>query len=91
MKIIPAEASLYPTKPIANTTYIAGQAALVTWVEDGIQPLLANLGRLRIDLYAGHNVSLATRTLNNSMGCELLAILSGAHRSRIILWAGLLY
>ena len=58
MKTSPAEASLYPTKPIANTTYIAGQAALVTWAENGINPLLATLGRMKIDLYAGHNVSL---------------------------------
>ena len=59
MKTILTEASLYPTKPIANTTYIAGQAALVTWVEDGVKPLLASLGRMKIDLYAGHNVSSA--------------------------------
>jgi hypothetical protein len=50
-------ASLYPTKPTANTTYIAGQAALVTWVEDGVKPHLASWGRMKIDLYAGHNVS----------------------------------
>ena len=57
MKTIPAEASLHPTKPITNTTYIAGQAALVTWVEDGAKPTLASLGRMKIDLYAGNNVS----------------------------------
>ena len=57
IKTIFTEASLYPTKPIANTTYIAGQAALVTWVEDGVKPVLASLGRMRIDLYAGRNVS----------------------------------
>jgi len=57
MKPTPAEASLYPTKPVANTTYIAGQAAHVTWVEDGTLPLLASLGRMKIDLFAGNNVS----------------------------------
>jgi hypothetical protein len=62
LKTTPAEASLYPTKPIANTTYIAGQAALVTWVENGINPLLAACGKMKIDLYAGHNVSLTNRT-----------------------------
>ena len=62
MKTTLTEASLYPTKPIANTTYIAGQAALVTWVEDGVKPLLASLGRMKIDLYAGHNVSSANWT-----------------------------
>ena len=57
--ILLTEASLYSTKPIANTTYIAGQAALVTWVEDGVEPLLSSLGRMKIDLYAGRNVSSA--------------------------------
>jgi hypothetical protein len=54
---IPAQAALFPTKPISNTTYIAGQAALVTWIEDGTAPLLASLGKMKIDLYAGSNVS----------------------------------
>ena len=57
MKTILTEASLYPTKPISNTTYIAGQAALVTWVEDGVEPHISSLGRMTIDLYAGRNVS----------------------------------
>ena len=66
------EASLYPTKPIGNTTYIAGQAALVTWVEDGVKPLLASLGRMKIDLYAGHNVSSTEfDKLNDSMRSSL--------------------
>ena len=69
MKTILTEASLYPTKPISNTTYIAGQAALVTWAEDGVKPLLASLGRMKIDLYAGHNVSSAK--LNDSMRSSL--------------------
>ena len=71
MKTTPAKASLHPTKPIANTTYIAGQAARVTWAEDGIKPLLGSLGRMKIDLYAGHNVSLVNRTLNDLHGFEL--------------------
>ena len=62
MKTTLTKAFLYPTKPIANTTYIAGQAALVTWVEDGVKPLLASLGGMKIDLYAGHNVSSANWT-----------------------------
>ena len=94
-EIIPAEASLYPTKPITNTTYIAGQAALVTWVEDGIKPLLASLGRMRIDLYAGNNVSLANGTLilNGSIGLSFFwRSYLGLHlySLRTIFWAGLL-
>ena len=59
-----AKASLYPTKIIRSSAYIAGQAALVTWVEDGTKPRLASLGRLRIDLCTGRNVSIhGSRTL----------------------------
>ncbi|KAF8800064.1 hypothetical protein BYT27DRAFT_7149036 [Phlegmacium glaucopus] len=59
IKSTPAEASLYPTKPIANTTYIAGQAAKVTWVEDGTRPLLSRVGKMKIDLFAANNTFLA--------------------------------
>ena len=72
MNTILTEASLYPTKPIANTTYIAGQAALVTWIEDGAKPFLASLGRMKIDLYAGHNVS--SGKLNHSMRSSLFLV-----------------
>lgn len=50
-------ASLYPTKPVASTIYIAGQAADVSWTEDGKTPLLNATAGVRIDLYAGNNVS----------------------------------
>jgi hypothetical protein len=50
-------ASLYPTKPVASTIYIAGQAAEVSWTEDGKTPLLNATAGVRIDLYAGNNVS----------------------------------
>jgi hypothetical protein len=50
-------ASLYPTKPVASTIYIAGQAAEVSWTEDLKTPLLNATAGLRIDLYAGNNVS----------------------------------
>ena len=50
-------ASLYPTKPVASTIYIAGQAAEVSWVEDWKTPLLNATAGVRIDLYAGNNVS----------------------------------
>jgi len=50
-------ASLYPTKPVASTIYIAGQAAEVSWTEDWRTPLLNATAGVRIDLYAGNNVS----------------------------------
>jgi len=50
-------ASLYPTKPVASTIYVAGQAAQVSWAEDWKTPLLNATAGVRIDLYAGNNVS----------------------------------
>ncbi|KIM38552.1 hypothetical protein M413DRAFT_243385 [Hebeloma cylindrosporum] len=55
-----ALASLYPTKPVASTIYIAGQAAEVSWMDDGKVPLLNATAGIRIDLYAGNNTFLAT-------------------------------
>ncbi|PPQ83868.1 hypothetical protein CVT24_006519 [Panaeolus cyanescens] len=53
-------ASVYPTKPVAGTTYIAGQAGQVEWLDDGIKPLLGAMGKMRIDLYARNNTFIAT-------------------------------
>ena len=50
-------ASLYPTRPIKNTVYLAGKAARVTWIEGGRKPLLTKMGTVQIDLYTGHDVS----------------------------------
>ena len=73
--ILLTEAAFYPTKPIANTTYVAGQAALVTWVEDGVEPHISSLGRMTIDLYAGRNVSSVNWTT-----AYVRAFVSGASR-----------
>jgi hypothetical protein len=51
------QASLYPTRPIENTVYLAGKAARVTWIEGGRKPLLTKMGTVQIDLYTGHDVS----------------------------------
>lgn len=63
----PVACSLYPTKPIADTTYTAGQPAEVTWIDDGQKPLLNESIGFRIDLYAGNKVvtSKSTATLKN--------------------------
>ena len=51
------QASLYPTRPIKNTVYLAGKAARVMWIEGGRKPLLTKMGTVQIDLYTGHDVS----------------------------------
>lgn len=48
-----ASAALYATKPFSATNYTAGQAELVTWMEDGKQPSLAGMGMFKIDLWIG--------------------------------------
>ena len=56
-------ASLYPTRPIKNTVYLAGKAARVIWIESGRKPLLTKMGTVQIDLYTGHDVSAFFRAL----------------------------
>ncbi|KAF8154418.1 hypothetical protein B0H34DRAFT_619932, partial [Crassisporium funariophilum] len=55
-----ALALLYPTKPVSDTIYTAGQAAYVKWIEDGRRPLLKDMGKMRMDLYARNSTYLAT-------------------------------
>lgn len=50
--------SLYPIKPVSSTIYEAGLPAEVRWMEDGKSPLLNLTGNMKIDLYAGRNVSV---------------------------------
>jgi hypothetical protein len=52
--------SLYPTKPISTTVFLAGQAAQLKWVEDGHAPVLSELGHMKIQLFAGNIVSART-------------------------------
>jgi hypothetical protein len=49
-------AALYPTKPIQNTVYYAGETALTTWIDDGSFPLLSNMGSITIQLYTNSDV-----------------------------------
>lgn len=52
--------SLYPTKPISTTVFLAGQPAQLKWVEDGHAPVLSELGHMKIQLFAGNIVSART-------------------------------
>ena len=49
-------AALYPTKPIQNTVYYAGETALTTWIDDGSFPPLSNMGSITIQLYTNSDV-----------------------------------
>jgi len=51
-------AALYPTRPVSQTVYRTGHHALVTWKDDKSKPWLEAMGRIRIDLYTGDDVSL---------------------------------
>ncbi|KAF9560822.1 hypothetical protein CPC08DRAFT_818047 [Agrocybe pediades] len=61
---LPVHGSLFPTKPIRGTVYVAGQPARVTWKEDGRTPLLNTTVGMRIDLYAGKSTFVATLAKN---------------------------
>jgi len=50
--------SLYPTQPIQDTVYYAGETALTTWIDDGISPLLSDMGRIVIQLYTSTDVRI---------------------------------
>ena len=52
----PALAFLYPTSPIADTVYDAGEAASVEWIDDGKTPYLQDMTITRIDLYRDDDV-----------------------------------
>lgn len=54
--LTPVSASLYPTQPIQNTVYYAGQTALTNWTDDGTYPLLNNMGGITIQLYCDSDV-----------------------------------
>ncbi|KAF9465995.1 hypothetical protein BDZ94DRAFT_1319956 [Collybia nuda] len=47
----PAISSVYPTEPVAATTFPTGQLATVKWKDDGHYPRLKDTGLMRIDLH----------------------------------------
>ncbi|KAL5524900.1 hypothetical protein ACEPAF_8769 [Sanghuangporus sanghuang] len=57
-----ASASLYPTQPIAKTVFRGGSYNNISWIDnDAVQgSSLAQLGKLRIDLWAGKMKRVAT-------------------------------
>ncbi|KAG1786916.1 uncharacterized protein HD556DRAFT_1247500 [Suillus plorans] len=68
--LTPVSASLYPTQPIQNTVYYAGQTALTGWIDDGTYPLLNNMGGITIQLYCDSDTYLATLATNVSPGVK---------------------
>ncbi|KAJ3915158.1 hypothetical protein F5877DRAFT_82097 [Lentinula edodes] len=44
-------ARLYPTRPVNSTVYHCGKCDPITWVDDGKNPSMQNLGLLTVDLY----------------------------------------
>ncbi|KAH8809663.1 hypothetical protein DL96DRAFT_1628758 [Flagelloscypha sp. PMI_526] len=47
--------SLYPTSPVSDTVFYAGQPANISWMNDRHNPPLKDLGNVRIELWAGKN------------------------------------
>jgi len=67
--------SLYPTRPIADTTFISGQLASITWIDDNThKPQLLQMGPLKIDLYAGKHTYVKTLANNVSPGARSLNV-----------------
>ncbi|KAE9405276.1 hypothetical protein BT96DRAFT_1015708 [Gymnopus androsaceus JB14] len=46
-----AAAELYPTRPVASTVYRTQHCDPVTWIDDGKNPSMQNMGQLTVDLY----------------------------------------
>ncbi|KAJ4474245.1 hypothetical protein J3R30DRAFT_649903 [Lentinula aciculospora] len=44
-------ARLYPTRPVSGTLYHCGKCDPITWIDDGKNPSMQNLGLLTVDLY----------------------------------------
>jgi hypothetical protein len=45
-------ASVYPTKPIADTVFTSGNYEQIEWRDDGRAPHIKDMGLMSIDLYA---------------------------------------
>ncbi len=56
-------ASLYPTTPVAPTTWIAGTPHWTTWLDDKTSPRLSTIGPVTINMYSENDVSLSLRLL----------------------------
>jgi len=49
-----ALATVYTTKPVASTVYTGGVQAVVSWIDDGTPPTLAQFGNATISVYVGN-------------------------------------
>ncbi|KAH8103357.1 hypothetical protein BXZ70DRAFT_925208 [Cristinia sonorae] len=56
--------ALYPTLPIADTTWRGGRVECVTWIDDGSPIKLNGLGRLDVELYLNGSNHVATLAKN---------------------------
>ncbi|KAI0753318.1 hypothetical protein C8Q80DRAFT_506756 [Daedaleopsis nitida] len=50
-------ATIYITKPLPGTTCSGGKSCTVEWLDDGVQPLLADIRACHVALYNGDQVS----------------------------------
>ncbi|KAH7925236.1 hypothetical protein BV22DRAFT_1195311 [Leucogyrophana mollusca] len=55
---------LYPTQPIQDTVYAAGEPVSTTWIDDGTYPNINNLGPLEIQLFCDTDTFITTLVEN---------------------------
>ena len=60
-----AFASVYPTAPVANTAFTAGQPQTIRWIDDGNPPSLDKWDKLRIELCGNGDVSARLAPVNS--------------------------
>lgn len=51
------KASLYPTQPVADTIFRAGQSVALSWIDMGSSPSIEDTGKMDIKLYVANDVS----------------------------------
>ncbi|KAF9500257.1 hypothetical protein BDN71DRAFT_1440862 [Pleurotus eryngii] len=59
-------ASLYPTAPVAATTWIAGTSHWTTWIGDKAAPRLSHIGPITINMYSENDTFVQTLARNVS-------------------------
>ncbi|KAF4584941.1 hypothetical protein EYR40_001767 [Pleurotus pulmonarius] len=59
-------ASLYPTTPVAATTWIAGTPHWTTWIDDKTSPRLSTIGPVTINMYSENDTFVQTLARNVS-------------------------
>lgn len=51
-----SRASLYTTQPVSGTVFHAGELSIVSWIDNGTSPALAELKPLKLELYGTADV-----------------------------------